>query len=328
MELRQLKSFCTAARLRSISKAAEQLGIGQPTVTTHIQQLETELGTQLFDRVRRPIQLTAAGGRLFELAAPLVGGVDGLVEAVADSEAAGPVRIGSTYDMVPHTLLNVVKAFVVSHPHVHLRIRSGSAREVVHMVDEGEVDLGIVPGPEEHPMLEFVGLFAYERVLITPLGHPLTRQAINSLDQIARFPLILRRQGTSTRTLLEREFQRHGLSYEIVVELDSMDIIKRYVALGLGISVGPKLAIDPHDYEELSIASLSTLLPVEWAGVVTLRGKTLSKPVRDFIGVMKEILGPRGEERQRQAQHSQSVPQVRLFQHPEAKSQKGWVHSP
>ena len=66
------------------------------------------------------------------------------------------------------------------------------------------------------------------------------------------------------------------MSYEVVVELDSMDMVKRYVALGMGISVGPRLAIEPEDLDELAIVSLANLLPVEQAGIVTLRGKTLS----------------------------------------------------
>ena len=78
MELRQLRSFTTAARLRSVTRAAEQLDIGQPTVTTHIKKLEKELGKVLFDRVRRPIQLTRAGAALAHLATPLVEGIDAL----------------------------------------------------------------------------------------------------------------------------------------------------------------------------------------------------------------------------------------------------------
>lgn len=290
MEIRQLKSFCAAARLRSVSKAAEQLGIGQPTVTTHIKQLEKELGRQLFDRVKRPIQLTLAGARLYELATPLLDGLEGLPELTAEAEAVGPVRIASTYDMVPHTLLNVVRAFMSSHPHVHITIRSGMAREVLSLVEDGEADVGLVPGAEQRRSLHFQGLFPYERVLITPVKHPLLQEPLTSLDQIARWPLIMRRPGTSTRALLEREFRRRGLSYEIIVELDSMDTTKRYVGLGLGISVGPAIAIEPGDHEKLGIVSLSTLLPVEWAGLVTVRGKILSAPVRDFIAVSRKIL--------------------------------------
>ena len=290
MELRELRTFCTAAKLRSISKAAEHLDIGQPTATTHIKKLEREFGMVLFDRVKRPIQLTLAGTSLAQLATPLVEGIDALANRTSLAEEEGPVALASTYDMIPHTLLEVVRAFRSLYPHVHLRIRSAPSPEVLTLVAEGEVDIGILPGPERGADFDFQGLFGYEPVLITPPDHALLSTALTSLDQIAPWPLILRGPGTSTRTMLEGEFRRRGLSYEIVVELDSLDVIKRYVALGMGISVGPRLAIDPDDYRELGIVSLTHILPVEQAGIVTLRGKTLSTPAKNFISVMKDTL--------------------------------------
>ena len=290
MELRELRSFCMAAKLRSISKAAEQLGVGQPTVTTHVKKLEEELGTVLFDRIKRPIQLTLAGARLAELAAPLVDGIEALGAMTSLAEEEGPVAVASTHDIIPHTLLRVVRAFLAKYPHVHLRIRSGLRSEVLHMVAEGDVDIGIVPGIERDVDFDFEGLFGYERVLITPPDHPLLREPLHSLDQIAQWPLILMGRRTYTRGMLEEAFRRRGLSYEIVVELDSMDMIKRYVALGMGVSVGPRLAIDPEDHDELGVVSLANLLPVEQAGMVTLRGRTVSTPAQNFIQVMKDTL--------------------------------------
>ena len=292
MELRELRSFCTAAKLRSISKAAQYLDIGQPAVTGHVKRLEDEFGTLLFDRVKRPIQLTLAGTTLFKLAAPLVEGLDGLLAGVSKSEEVGPVRVASTFDIIPHALLRVVKVFLSVYPHIHLRVRSGNWKEVLQMVADGEVDLGIVPGPGNGGEFDFQGLFPYERVLITPLGHPLLQSPVTSLDEIARWPLILRGQGTSTRTILEEEFRRKGLAYEIVIELDSIDMIKAYVAMGLGISVGPRLAIEPADERQLGIADLTTLLPIEQAGVVTLRGKSLSKPSLRFVEVLGQNFSP------------------------------------
>ena len=292
MELRELRSFCTAAKLRSISKAAQYLDIGQPAVTGHVKRLEDEFGTLLFDRVKRPIQLTLAGTTLFKLAAPLVEGLDGLLAGVSKSEEVGPVRVASTFDIIPHALLRVVKVFLSVYPHIHLRVRSGNWKQVLQMVADGEVDLGIVPGPGNGGEFDFQGLFPYERVLITPLGHPLLQSPVTSLDEIARWPLILRGQGTSTRTILEEEFRRKGLAYEIVIELDSIDMIKAYVAMGLGISVGPRLAIEPADERQLGIADLTTLLPIEQAGVVTLRGKSLSKPSLRFVEVLGRNFSP------------------------------------
>ena len=293
MELRQLKSFCTAARLRSISKAAEDLEIGQPTVTTHVKKLEQELGVVLFDRIKRPIQLTLSGKALAQLASPLVEAIEALGARASELEEEGPVTLASTPDIIPHTLLKVVAVFGNRYPHVHLRMRSGTRKDVLEMVSEGEVDLGVIPHPDRGEDLEFQALFLYERVLIAPLGHPLLNEPMSSLSQIAQWPLVLMGRGTHTRTILEEEFRRMGLNYEIVMELDSMDMIKRYVGLGIGVSVGPRLAIEPQDQHELGVVSLANLLPVEQAGIVTLRGKTLSPPTRNFISVMMDTLDRR-----------------------------------
>ena len=294
MEIRELRSFCTAARLRSISRAAEQLGIGQPTVTTHIKKLESELSTVLFDRVRRPIQLTLAGRRLSELATPLVDGMDGLAQSASEAEERGPVLLGATPDIIPHTLLRVVRVFLARHPHIHLTIKSATRTQVTQMVSDGEADIGIVQHYDRDDAFRFEGLFVYERVLITPPDHPLSREPVEGLEQIAQYPLILMNEGTHTRDLLESEFKRRGVNYEIVVDLDSMDMIKRYVALGMGVSVGPRLAIDPHDHDSLGVVSLAHILPVEQGGIITLKGKRISTPAQHFISVMRDVLAPAG----------------------------------
>ena len=290
MELRELRSFCEAARLQSISKAAEHLGIGQPTVTTHIQKLEKQLGMVLFDRIKRPIQLTLSGKTLVELAAPLVEGIDGLAAVTSATSERGPVEIASTPDIIPHTLLKVVRVFSERYPQIRLRIKSGSRSEILDMVTEGEVDLGVIPHPEREDELQFEALFVYERVLITPPDHPLVQESLLSLDQIAQWPLILMGPSAYTRMILEQEFQRRGVGYDIVMELDSVDMIKRYVALGMGVSVGPRLCIEPPDEEQLGIVTLSNLMPVDQGGIVTLKGKSLSTAAQSFISVMRDTL--------------------------------------
>ena len=136
MELRELRSFVAAARLRSITKAAEELNIGQPTATTHIKKLEQELGTLLFDRIKRPIQLTASGTTLADLAKPLLDGIGSLLDETGIAEQLSPVRVAATHDIIPHRLLQVVRIFLKQHPHGHLRILSGRRDEVLNMVSE------------------------------------------------------------------------------------------------------------------------------------------------------------------------------------------------
>ena len=244
----------------------------------------------LFDRSKRPIRLTPSGAALLDLAAPLIEGIDDLVDSTTQAEQESIITVATTNDMVAHTLLRTVTVFLHRHPHTRLRIRAAYMDDIIEMVRSGEMDLGLIPYPGRSEELDFTGLFAYERVLITPLGHPLLNEEVVTFKQIAELPLILRGGMTLTRSMLESEFKRRGLSYEVLVELDGMDIIKRYVALGMGISVGPRLAIEPEDERTLGIINLANLLPIEQAGVLTLRGKTLSTPAQLFIQVMQDTL--------------------------------------
>ena len=290
MEIKELRSFCTAAKLRSISKAAEQLNIGQPVVTTHVKKLEQELGLVLFDRVKRPIQLTLAGRVLSEKAAPLIENIELLATATLESQEHGPVSIACVADIVSHTLLRVVSVFLEKYPHIHVRIKSGSRGDVLNMVERGETDLGIIQHAERGEKFDYEALFLYERVLITPTNHPLLEKPLESLEQIAPWPLIMMARGTYTRSMLEQQLRRRRVSYEIIVELESMDMVKRYVALGMGVSIGPRLAIEPEDHQYLGVVSLANLLPVDQAGIVTLPGKILLRPSQRFISVMRETL--------------------------------------
>ena len=288
MELRELKSFVTAAKFRSISKAATDLGLGQPTVTTHIKKLEKELNMVLFDRVTRPIRLTLSGQTIFDLSQPLLDGLDSLAVRTSEAEERGPVTVASTPDIIPHTLLRVVKVFNSLYPNVYLRIQSATRSEVIGMVRTGEVDAGVIQHPDRGDDLHFEPLFLYERVLIAPKGHELLSTPMTSLDSIAKYPLLLMARGTYTRHILEQQLQKRGLQYEIIMELDSMDMIKKFVTIGMGVSVGPRLAIEEEDLDHLGMVSLANFLPVDQAGLITLPGKTLSTPAGQFISVLRD----------------------------------------
>jgi len=288
MELRELKSFVTAAKFRSISKAATDLGLGQPTVTTHIKKLEKELNMVLFDRVTRPIRLTLSGQTIFDLSQPLLDGLDSLAVRTSEAEERGPVTVASTPDIIPHTLLRVVKVFNSLYPNVYLRIQSATRSEVIGMVKTGEVDAGVIQHPDRGDDLHFEPLFLYERVLIAPKGHELLSTPMTSLDSIAKYPLLLMARGTYTRHILEQQLQKRGLQYEVIMELDSMDMIKKFVTIGMGVSVGPRLAIEEEDLDHLGMVSLANFLPVDQAGLITLPGKTLSTPAGQFISVLRD----------------------------------------
>ncbi len=284
MDVRELRSFTVAARVRSISRAAELLDIGQPTVSTHIKKLEQELGTQLFDRIRRPIRLTLAGEKLLELAGPLVEGIEGLASNTQQAQTEGPVTVAATANLMSHFLLRAVEAFRDENPRVHLRLRSRLRSEVIEMVSQGEVDFGIVPGLDPDPALEFRSLFPYQRLLITPLDHPVLQDLpLTSFEQIAKYPLITMGPGTYTRSAVESEFRRKGLDFDIIMEADSLDLIKRYVKDGYGIAIIPRVVAEPGDEKTLGIVHLGHMMPVDQAGLITLQGRAISAPAEALM---------------------------------------------
>ena len=294
MELRELKSFVMAAKLRSVSKAAKELNIGQPTVTTHVKKLEKELSVNLFDRITRPIRLTLAGQSIYELLIPLVDSLEALSNKTSEIEDKGPVTIAATADIIPHTLLPVVREYNKTYPDVFLKIKSMSRKEVIDGVRSGEVDAGIIQRLDRGDNLNFDPLFVYERVLIAPKNHSLVQQPLTSLGRIAEYPLIMMATGSYTREILEDQFRKLDLQYNIIMELESMDMIKRFVSQGIGVSVGPRLAIEESDLGDLGMVSLANFLPVDRAGIITLPGKNISKPAKELIELIAVMLGDKG----------------------------------
>lgn len=290
MDLKELQSFCMVARLRSFSKASQSLGIGQPAVTKHIHRLEAELGKSLIERGTRPTQLTPAGLELFRLATPLVEGLLRFARNERQQATLAPVVVACTHGFMNELLLRSVQSFRVVEPHQPVRIKLGTKQDVVSMVTSGAADFGIAPSPDRLKALNFAPLAASERVLITPRDHELLNRPLTSLAEIARYPLILLGYMTQTRVLIEDAFKEHGVAYEVAVELDSMDMVKRYVELGLGIGIGHKIALDAEDSVNLGIVPLSKFLPSELVGVTTSRSRPLPEAAAKLIDHMKQKL--------------------------------------
>ena len=294
MEIRELISFYHVARLRSVSRAAEHLEIGQPTVTTHLQKIEKEFGVTLFDRIKRPIQLTSDGVVFYELVGPIVEGVTNGIEALKMQmdypEHRGSFVIGAYSDLVLHHLPPLVKQFRDRYPQVQIKLVARSHSVLMEMLSAGDLDIMLGAEPEE-PSLEFSYLFTTEHVLVAPPDDDLLSQAEISLADIASRPLILLRPGSQSRRSLEQALRREGLSYNVALEMDVMEMAKRYVAIGMGIAVGHEYIVQPEDAGLVGIRSLSSILPSARIGLATLKGKFVSRSVRNFMDTLVVGLG-------------------------------------
>jgi DNA-binding transcriptional LysR family regulator len=155
------------------------------------------------------------------------------------------------------------------------------------MVKDCEVDVGILPGIEKSEDLHFNSLFKYERVLITPLNHPLLNNPLLTLEDIVKYPLILMEEHSYTRQLIENQLNNQGLNYKIAIELDSMDFIKQFVAIGMGVSIGPLLAIEKEDLKKISVVNINNILIPDEAGFITNPKKVLTNNSLSFIEALE-----------------------------------------
>ena len=291
MELRELVSFYHVARLRSVSKAARNLELGQPTVTTHLRKLEDEFGVTLFDRIKRPIQLTSEGVTLLELVTPVVEAVDTLKTQMDYSERRGSFVVGAYPDLVLHHLPKSIQKFNAEYPDVRLRLLARSYTPLIQLVMSGEVDLALCgPPPADEVSLNFEQLFSYNVVLLTPPGHPLVGKTRVELKDIAEYPMILPGPGALTRMRVDQALKAEGVRFDVTLAMDDSESIKRYVEIGMGVAVSNDFTLHPDDHNRFGVVRLDHIFPMSEIGLCTLKGKFLGRAVRNFIDTMEEDL--------------------------------------
>ncbi|MDA1220342.1 MAG: LysR family transcriptional regulator [Chloroflexi bacterium] len=287
MELRELISFYHVARVRSVSKAARTLELGQPTVTTHLRKLEAEFGITLFDRIKRPIQLTSEGVTFLELVTPVVTSVDALKTQMDYSERRGSFVVGAYPDLVTHHLPKGVQKFRDDYPDVRIRLLARSYNPLIQLVRSGEIDLAFCSAPpSDDSTLEFKELFEYNTVLLTPPGHELLKTNQIKLEDIVAWPLILTAPDSLLRSRVEQALKSQGLVADVVLALDDTESMKRYVEIGMGVAIGSDFTLHQDDHDRFGVISLGHLFPSSVVGVCTLKGKFAGQAVRNFIEVM------------------------------------------
>jgi DNA-binding transcriptional LysR family regulator len=286
--LQQLRGFCYAARTKSISKAAERMQLSQPSVSLQIKALERELGTQLFARRGPRIELTHDGQRLLELARPLVESIDRLDEDFAslrDSSDRGIVSIAAGGSTIQYLLPRVVEKFTRECPQVDVRLHNVTGKAGLALLREGEVDFAVGPMLETPPDIKFHPLVTYEPMLITRHDHPLAKQPRVTLKDIAKYPLILPPKNQSTYRVVEMVFAEHSLEHDVKLEVGGYDVIKKYVELGLGISIVMSHCLSGADH--LHCVPLGRWFPKRTYGLVLRKGVPPSPAAERFVEMIR-----------------------------------------
>lgn len=285
--LQQLRGFYYAAKEKSISRAAERMTLSQPSVSLQIKALEREFNVQLFERRGPQIRLTPEGKSLLELAQPLVEGFDRLESDFAsqrESPERGQVRIAAGGSTIQYILPPFIEAFLREYPQVDVQLHNVTGKDGLALLREGEVDFAVGPMFETPPDIEFLPYLTYEPTLITGLDHPLARRKRVTLKDVGKYPLILPPKTQSTWQFVDAAFRERGLECNVKLEVGGYDVIKRYVRLGLGISIVMSHCLS--DQDELHMSPVGRYLPKRTYGVVLRRGSRISPAAARFVDAM------------------------------------------
>jgi len=246
LELRQLQYFIKVAHKQHVTQAASELHIAQSAVSRQINQLEEELGVQLFVQKGRNVQLTPVGRLFLDRVEALLAGLDEAVNEVHEflNPEAGEVRIGFPHSLGISFLPTLIAEFRKEHPNVRFRLRQGTYKRLINEVEDGIVDLSLIsPLPEKHPQVTGDLLLEEELYAILPPNHELADKPSIRLTQLKDEPFVMVSEQYSLRAIIFDACRQVGFSPRTEFEGEETDTIRGLVAAGLGVSLLPEMAL-------------------------------------------------------------------------------------
>jgi DNA-binding transcriptional LysR family regulator len=290
--IKQMRAFCEVVRCGSVTQAAQKLFISQPSVTLQIQALERELNVTLFERRGPVLKLTPDGESLYELAEPLVKGIDGLQENFAALHGrleSGELNIGAGESTILYVLPEAVRRFVAAYPGIHSKLHNVTGRDGLKMLRADEIDFAVGSMMEVPDDIIYEPVAMFDPVLITPKNHPLTKLKKVTLEDISQYGLILPPRHLSTWNMVKYVFQQHSLTFKVTLEAGGWEVIKKYVELGMGISIVTDICLTGS--EDLVSIPLIDYFPQRGYGLVLRKGKFLSPQAQRFVELLHEVYG-------------------------------------
>src|SRR6195256_5820529 len=235
MDFDQLEIFLEVARLSSFSRAAEKRFRTQPAISSQIRALEEEVGARLLDRSGGRVSLTAAGKLFFKYAEETLERRKTILTEIAETERVprGEIVVGANEGTCLHILPEVFASFKKQYPDVAVNINRADYAKILESVIDNSVDFGVVSLPVTDNRLTVVPVHRDELVVITPPKHPLAAKKSVTVAEVAAYPLVVPKSG-HTRDALETLFYDRHLKPHYAMELDSSELLKRFVAADVG----------------------------------------------------------------------------------------------
>lgn len=288
MELIYLQTFREVAVRQSFTRAAEELGYAQSSVTMQIQKLEKAYEVKLFERYGRGLRLTSAGEELLKIAVQMLDLYQESKEKLA-KQGGGTLSIGTIDSLASYFLPPWIQHIRQQYPDLAIRLQPDREALIINKVREGEVDIGLIlENKPSDPTLGWIKIKEEPLVLIANPNHPLAALSNIQLEQLIGVEWIMAEDSCNYRIMLEKVLRTHGISYRIGLELGNPEAIKRCVRVGSGISLLPRMAAE----EEIQRGEL-VVLPFAHPDIrldlhmVIHPKKWMSHALSDFIEMLK-----------------------------------------
>jgi DNA-binding transcriptional LysR family regulator len=291
VDLGQLEALVEVAANRSFSRAAEALGLTQPSVTARIQALERDLGESLFERNGRGVRLTEVGASFLPHAQRVLQALQDGKDAVRSLQALelGTLRLGAAPTISTYVLPELLKEFRLRHPQIEVSVRTEYSDQIAQMVLADEVQVGL-ERMIAHPDVVAVPLYEDEVVLVTSSRHPFAQRGEATADELSGEALIMFNRGSGYYALVDNALREAGALITPAMELDNMEATKKMVEEGLGIAVLPKVAVEREvergELRQVRVKGLK--MPKRQIAVIYRRGRPLSRAAQAFVALLEE----------------------------------------
>lgn len=286
MDLELYKIFYTVACCKNISQAAEMLYISQPAVSKSIKKLEGITGITLFSRNSRGVKLTEEGNILFTY-------IEKAMEEIQVGEKIllklkkreqGIIRLGVSTTLCQYFLIPKLKEFINKYPDIQIKIINKTTFDTLKLVDEGEIDFGIISYPFDCSNYNFIELDVIQDVFVAGKDY-IKNKDIDSLTNIlANYNFMLLEPGNITRKYIDKYFSDNGIVVKPEIEISSMDFLIEFAKIGLGITVVIKNFIKKElESGELVEIPIKVPIPKRTIGIVSNKKIPLSIAAKTFV---------------------------------------------
>lgn len=293
VKLELYRVFKEVAEAGNITAAAQTLFISQSAVSQSIKQLEAELQTRLFARNSRGVTLTADGRMLYEYVRSAMGLLETGEEKLSQSRdlQMGHLTIGASDTVTSQFLLPYLDRFHRQYPAIHIQIISGRSHKVLGLLQSGKVDIAFASTPQEGASLETFPCLATHSIFVAGAEYPCDFDHVYTLEEIARFPLILLERKASSRLYLEKYFLQNGLHLNPEIELGARSLLVDLAAIGFGVA-GVTEEFVRRDLESGRLRKLRTSfdIPPRSVDLCVLRDVPLTSAAQRFSDFIRESL--------------------------------------